>query len=46
MAVNTPIGKITAYNVKALGVQSESNSLKFSEDGMAESVVPMVDINI
>lgn len=41
--VDTPVGKITAYDSKALGIHGDSNSLRFSEDGRIEQVVTSVN---
>lgn len=37
--VDTPIGKIEAYDDKSIGVSGEDNSLKFNEDGSVKSLV-------
>ncbi|CDM70244.1 hypothetical protein CM240_3127 [Clostridium bornimense] len=31
--INTPIGKIKAYDINSIGIHGEDNSLKFNEDG-------------
>lgn len=37
--VDTPIGKIEAYDDRSIGVCGENNSLKFNEDGTIKSLV-------
>lgn len=37
--ISTPIGKITAYDKNAIGVNGDLNSLSFYEDGKIESLV-------
>jgi len=36
--VETPIGKITAYDRQAIGIHADSNSIKFSQDGKLEAL--------
>ena len=40
--VNTPIGKVLAFDPDALGIDGESNSLVFSEDGSVKSLITSV----
>lgn len=44
MSVVTPIGEITAYDRKALGIHGDINSLKFTQNGVVESVVTSASI--
>jgi hypothetical protein len=37
--VNTPIGKIDAYDINALGIHGDSNSLNFYENGGIKSLI-------
>lgn len=37
--INTPIGKIEAYDVNALGIHGDTNSLNFYEDGRIKSLI-------
>ncbi|TLM87286.1 MAG: hypothetical protein FDZ75_07055 [Actinobacteria bacterium] len=39
LCVDTPIGKLTAYDRCALGIHGDSNSLSFSEQGKIEHLV-------
>jgi hypothetical protein len=36
--IETPIGKITAYDRHAIGIHADSNSIKFSQDGRLEAL--------
>jgi len=40
--VNTPIGKVLAFDPDALGIDGENNSLVFSEDGSVKSLITSV----
>ena len=42
LGVNTPIGIIFAFDPDALGIDGESNSLVFSEDGSVKSLITSV----
>jgi antitoxin component YwqK of YwqJK toxin-antitoxin module len=45
--VNTPIGKVLAFDPDALGIDGESNSLVFSENGSVKSLLTsMVKITV
>ena len=44
LPVETPLGKIMAYDSKALGIHGETNSLRFSEDGKIENIVTTTNI--
>lgn len=37
--LNTPIGEIEAYDINALGIHGDSNSLNFYEDGTIKSLI-------
>ncbi|WP_171788418.1 hypothetical protein [Clostridium beijerinckii] len=37
--IKTPIGKIEAYDVNAMGIHGDSNSLEFYEDGSIKSLI-------
>ncbi|EHI99855.1 hypothetical protein CDLVIII_3282 [Clostridium sp. DL-VIII] len=37
--INTPIGEIEAYDINALGIHGDSNSLNFYEDGSIKSLI-------
>lgn len=37
--LNTPIGEIEAYDINALGIHGDSNSLNFYEDGSIKSLI-------
>ncbi|WP_297425392.1 hypothetical protein [Clostridium sp.] len=37
--INTPIGKIEAYDINAVGIHGDSNSLSFYEDGKIKSLI-------
>lgn len=39
IAINTPIGKIDAYDINAIGIHADSNSLKFYENGDVKSLI-------
>jgi len=39
LSVNTPIGKVLAFDPEALGIDGESNSLVFSENGNVKSLI-------
>lgn len=39
MKINTPIGEIEAYDINALGIHGDSNSLNFYEDGTIKSLI-------
>ena len=38
-AINTPIGDIEAYDMNAIGIHGDQNSLNFYEDGKVESLI-------
>lgn len=42
-AVSTPIGQITAYDINAVGVHADSNSLVFDESGRIKSIITTSD---
>lgn len=44
MRVKTPIGEITAFDVNAIGINGDVNSLQFDEDGSVRSLVSSTDI--
>ncbi|AQR95499.1 hypothetical protein [Clostridium saccharoperbutylacetonicum] len=37
--INTPIGAIEAYDINALGIHGDSNSLKFNENGTLKALI-------
>lgn len=39
VTVNTPIGNITAYDPDQIGVNADSNSLSFTEEGLIQSLI-------
>ena len=39
VAINTPIGEIEAYDINAIGIHGDQNSLNFYEDGKVESLI-------
>lgn len=39
IAINTPIGEIDAYDINAIGIHGDSNSLKFYENGDVKSLI-------
>ncbi|WP_077858493.1 hypothetical protein [Clostridium sp. BL-8] len=39
VAINTPIGKIDAYDINAVGIHGDTNSLKFNEDGTVKALI-------
>jgi hypothetical protein len=41
--ITTPIGAVSAYDVNAVGVSADSNSLRFREDGGLKSLVTSSD---
>ncbi|MDF2884473.1 MAG: repeat protein [Clostridiaceae bacterium] len=41
--IETPIGTITAYDVNALGIHGDLNSVNFSKDGSIESLITSSD---
>lgn len=41
--VNTPIGDIMAYDLNAVGINGDENSLNFYEDGKIKSLVTSID---
>lgn len=43
MLVDTPIGKILAYDQDALGIHGDSNSIRFYEDGTLASIITSTD---
>ena len=43
LKVNTPIGDIMAYDLNAIGINGDENSLNFYEDGTIKSLVTSVD---
>lgn len=42
--VNTPIGKIEAYDENAIGIHGEDNSLKFNKDGTVKELITSTNI--
>lgn len=38
-AINTPIGNIDAYDINAIGIHGDTNSLNFNEDGSIKSLI-------
>ena len=38
-AIKTPIGDIDAYDINAIGIHGDTNSLKFYEDGSIKSLI-------
>jgi antitoxin component YwqK of YwqJK toxin-antitoxin module len=43
LPVNTPIGKIMAYDIDANGMLGDSNSLRFTPDGQVQALVTSTD---
>lgn len=37
--INTPIGNIEAYDINAIGIHGDTNSLNFNEDGTIKSLI-------
>lgn len=37
--MNTPIGKVIAYNTQPIGVHGDDNSIKFDEDGVVSGIM-------
>lgn len=37
--INTPIGNIDAYDINAIGIHGDTNSLNFNEDGSIKSLI-------
>ena len=44
--VNTPVGKISAFDVNAIGINGDNNSLNFYEDGSIKSLLTTTDVII
>lgn len=44
LQVDTPIGKITAYDRTAIGIHSDSNSLRFTKTGAIEHIVTSLEM--
>lgn len=38
-AINTPIGQLDAYDINAVGIHADTNSLNFYEDGSIKSLI-------
>lgn len=38
-AINTPIGNVDAYDINAIGIHGDTNSLNFNEDGSIKSLI-------
>ncbi|MGB8453343.1 MAG: hypothetical protein WCD89_13565 [Anaerocolumna sp.] len=41
--IDSPIGKLTAYDVNASGINGDKNSLNFNEDGSIKSLITSTD---
>lgn len=39
ICINTPIGNIESYDINALGIHADTNSLNFYEDGSIKSII-------
>lgn len=42
--INTPVGKIKAYDINSIGINGEDNSLKFNEDGTIKALKTSTNI--